>query len=91
MVPWWYPPIGLSPLLFDLRRLASRNSTVFLFVSLLFSVVILVCVVIRGNAVGDSLFTFTLLAILPIGYVFFRRAVCLLRDIHQQVRRPLAS
>ena len=65
----WCP--DLSPLLFDLRRLASRNSTVFLLVSLLFSVAILACVVIRGDAVGDSLFTFTLLAVLAIGYVTF--------------------
>lgn len=57
--------------LFDLRCLASRNATVLLFVSLLFSVAILACVDIRGDAVGDSLFTFTLLAILAIGYVAF--------------------
>lgn len=32
---------------------------------------ILACVVICGDASGDSLFTFTLLAILAIGYVAF--------------------
>ena len=37
----------------------------------MFSLAILACVVIRGDAVDDSLFTFTSLAILAIGYVAF--------------------
>lgn len=61
----------LSPLVFDMRHLASRNAAVFLFVSLLLSIAILACVVIRGDAVTDRLLTFSLLSILAVGYVTF--------------------
>ena len=62
---------NLSPLVFDMRRLSSRNAAVFLLVSLLLSVAIMAYIVIRGDVTGDGWVTFTLLSIFAVGYVTF--------------------